>query len=178
MRATTALRPATGTSPVVGQANVGGCFAFFVMFLAIFIFTNCADQNQLKVVEPYPDTANLKSCLEYWTSHFSNHAVNHYFVGKTNVPNGFAEVLIYWKEERQLIEYQNIDSMEPGSEILSFHHSIKLDRDTVDTSEEIAGSTYVITHRNWIELMEQCIKIGKEHLVTIDEAKKFFPNKG
>lgn len=52
---------------------------------------------------------------------------------------------------------------------------LKLDRDTVDTQEEIGTSSYLETHRTWVEWMEGCIRKGKPYCVLATDARRMFP---
>jgi hypothetical protein len=132
----------------------------------------------MRVTGPYPDSPCVKRCLEYWTSNFSTNATNHFYVGTVRPRGGFADALVYWKEERTIIEYCGLDPDAPkGAEIEAFHHDLRLDRDTVDTPEDIGGSTYLITHREWIDWMEPLLLRGREYVITLDEARRLSPKR-
>ena len=45
-----------------------------------------------------------------------------------------------------------------------------------DTPEEIAGSTYLVTHRMWVDWMEQCLSRGREYVISLEEARRYYPN--
>ena len=132
----------------------------------------------MRVTGPYPDTPCVKRCLEYWTSNFSTNATNHFYVGTVRPRGGFADALVYWKEERTIISYCELDPDAPkGAEIEAFHRDLKLDRDTVDTQDDIAGSNYLITHRLWIDWMEPLLLHGREYVITLDEARRLSPKR-
>jgi hypothetical protein len=146
-----------------------------LFFLLIPLFTGCANERFLHVTGPYPDSPTIRRCLEYWTSNFSTNSVNHYYVGAVKPSDGM-EAFIYWKEERTLIEYRGLNSDAPaGTEIEAFHHELQLDRDTVDTPEEIDGSTYLVTLPDWVDWMEGCLSHGYEYVITLDEARRLSP---
>ena len=127
----------------------------------------------MDIVGPLADSDSLKMGLNYWTATFSDHPVNHFYVGRTRSADSI-QALIYWKEERTLIEYRGLTeaSDEPLALSLAFGHSLKLDRDTVDSDAEIGGSTYVITHRRWVDDMEKCLSLGSAYTISLEEAKR------
>lgn len=53
---------------------------------------------------------------------------------------------------------------------------LKLDRDTVDTQEEADTSSYMETHRTWLDWMERCITTGKPYLVLKSEVLRVAPS--
>jgi hypothetical protein len=137
--------------------------------------TGCA-HRYLHVVGPYPESPLIKRCLLYWTSNFSTNATNHFYVGRAKPARGWHDALVYWKEEREIIEYAELACDLPaGAEIFAFHHPLKLDRDTVDTEDEMFGSNYIETHRTWVEWMEQCLSRGREYVITLEEARQLSP---
>jgi hypothetical protein len=117
--------------------------------------------------------------LNYYTSHFSSCPTNHFYVGAVDLDHGqLVRALVYWKEERTILEYSELaDDAPNGAEALAWRHGLKLDRDTVDTPAEIAGSTYLETHRQWVEWMEECIMRGKQYCVVMEDARRMYPVK-
>jgi hypothetical protein len=153
------------------------CCILLLAIISLAALASCAEREPLKVIGQFQDTPVLRRCLLYWTAQFSTHPSNHFHVGKTNYQDGFVQAFIYWKEERTLLEWHEVE-LDPESSdglALAFHHDLKLDRDTVDTAEDIGGSTYLETHRTWIDWMEACISLGKEYTIDLGEAKKAFP---
>ena len=74
------------------------------------------------------------------------------------------------------MEYAELEAdAPPGTEIFAFHHDLKLDRDTVDTPDDIGGSTYLETHRTWVEWMEGCLSRGREYVIILEEARRLSP---
>jgi len=145
-----------------------------LILVLIPLLTGCA--QDLHVVGPYPESPSIKRCLLYWTSNFSTNATNHYFVGSTKPSGGFVDAFVYWKEERTILEYAELAPDAPaGSEIESFHDDLKLDRDTVDAEDDIAGSSYLVTHRVWVDWMEGCLSQGRKYVITLDEARRLSP---
>ena len=149
-----------------------------LLILLLPLATGCAHQRLIHVVGPYPESPLIKRSLLWWTSISSTNDINHFYVGATKPAGGFVDALVYWKEERTIIEYRELDSDLPlGREALAFHHWLKLDVDTVDTQDEIAGSNYLETHRTWVEWMEQCLSRGREYVIRLDEARRLYPKK-
>jgi hypothetical protein len=127
---------------------------------------------------PYPETTWIKRCLQNWTSNFSTNEVNHFYVGAVKPRRGWNDALVYWSEERTILDYSELRADAPkGAEIEALNHPLRLDRDTVDTEDDIAGSNYLITHRLWVDWMEQCLSRGREYVVKLDEAKRLYPKK-
>jgi hypothetical protein len=140
------------------------------MLLAIPLLAGCAHERVLHVTGPYPDTPCVRRCLDYYVSNFSTNGTNHFYVGAT--PGGWGVALVYWKEERTIMDYNELDPESEGREALAWQHELKLDRDTVDTEDDIGGSNYLITHRLWVDWMEQCLSRGREYVVTLEEARR------
>lgn len=139
--------------------------------LALLV-TGCVRNHVLHVVGPYPELPSVKRSLLYWTANFSTNTINHYWVAAVKPSGGFTDALVYWKEERTILDYA--ETVPDSPPIFAFHHQLKLDRDTVDTTDDIAGSTYLVTHRTWLEWMEGCLSRGHEYVITLDEAKRQF----
>ncbi len=140
------------------------------------LLTGCAQDRLLHVVGPYPESPSIERCLLYWTSNFATNATNHYYVGATKPSGGFVDAFVYWKEERTILEYAELDpEAPPGTEIEAFHHLLKLDRDTVDTPEDRAGSTYLETHRTWLDWMDGYLSRGREYLINPEESRRLSP---
>lgn len=117
--------------------------------------------------------------LKFYVANFSTYQTNHFYVGPTELDHGqLVKALVYWKEPRILMDYGELtDDAPEGTEIFAWQgHHLKLGRDTVDTGEDIGGSTYLETHRQWVDWMEQCISKGKQYVVTLDAATNAFPN--
>jgi hypothetical protein len=117
--------------------------------------------------------------LKFYVANFSTHATNHFYIGATELDHGnLVKAMVYWKEPRILMDYGELSDTEPeGAEIFAWQGMhLKLGRDTVDTPEDIACSTYLETHRQWVDWMEECVYKGKLYIVTLDAATNAFPN--
>jgi hypothetical protein len=150
--------------------------------LAMLAMVGCAPKQPdlLRVTGPYSDSS-VERCLMFWTANYSTNVVNHYYAGSCHPRYPFNDAFIYWKEERTLLDYHepalcyDAPPPSPGGEIFAFHHQLKLDQDTVDTGDDIGGSTYRVTHRQWLDWMEPCLAKGKEYVITLEAARKLFP---
>ena len=75
------------------------------------------------------------------------------------------------------MDYSELAPDPEGAEPLAWHHDLKLDRDTVDTKDDIGGSTYLVTHRLWVDWMGQCLSRGREYVITLEEARQRSPKR-
>jgi hypothetical protein len=117
--------------------------------------------------------------LEYYVAFDSTYETNHFYVGATELDgSNLVRALVYWKEPRVLMDYGELaDDAPAGAEIFAWQGShLKLSQDTVDTPDDINGSTYLETHRQWVDWMEECIYEGREYVVTLNQATNAFPN--
>jgi hypothetical protein len=114
--------------------------------------------------------------LNYYVANFSSHETNHFYVCATKLERGqLLKAIVYWKEERTLLDYGELEP-DARHDIFAWGpHELKLDRDTVDTQEEVGTSDYLETHRTWVEWMEQCIRKGKPYCVLATDARRVFP---
>ena len=103
-------------------------------------------------------------------------ATNHFFVYPIGFQHGEPTgAMVYWKEERTMLPY---NELEPDAvhDIFAWRGSeVKLDRDTADTQDEIGGSDYLETHRQWADSVTRCISHGKEFCVLRSDAQHLFP---
>ena len=146
-----------------------------ILLFAIPLLAGCARERVLHVTSAYPDTPCIRRCLNYYVSNFSTNAINHFYVG--TVHGGWGDALVYWKEERTIMDYSELAPDSVGAEAEAWHHGLKLDRDTVDTRDDIGGSTYLTTHRLWVDWMEQCLSMGRQYVITLEEARKRSPKR-
>jgi hypothetical protein len=119
--------------------------------------------------------------LNYYVAHYSSHATNHFYVGPIEVQDGeLVRALVYWKEERTLLPYAELTADTPdGADSLAWRgHDLKLDRDTVDSPTDIAGSTYLVTHRMWLDWMDECLSKGRAYSVILSGARQMFAKAG
>jgi len=149
------------------------------IILLPLLFVGCLHEKPLSVKTGTYKAPRLQRELNFFVSNYSSHETNHFYVGPTEVSHGkLISAWVYWKEERTLLTYAEPDSDTPeGAEAFAWthHFDLKLDRDTVDTPDDINGSTYLETHRQWVDWMEQCVKKGKSYCVLKTAARKIFP---
>jgi hypothetical protein len=150
-----------------------------VLILMAILLVGCArgaNDGVTHVIVTDFHSSKIERELKFYVANFSTHATNHFYVAATKLDRSqLVTALVYWKEPRILMNYTELDDDAPMSFAWQGSH-LKLDRDTVDTPEDIAGSTYLVTHRDWVDSMEQCISKGKLYVITLDEATNLFPN--
>jgi hypothetical protein len=108
-------------------------------------------------------------------SNFSTNATNHFYVG--TLRGGAFDAFVYWKEERTILEYNELAPEAVRAEAMAFHHDLKLDRDTVDTLDDVGGSTFLVTHHIWLDWMEQCLSHGREYIISLEGARRLSPKR-
>lgn len=145
------------------------------LLFAIPLLVGCVHERVTHITGAYSDSPCVRRCLDYYVSNFSTNAINHFYIGAVDIGRG--EALVYWKEERTIMDYRELAPDAEGAEALAWYHALKLDRDTVDTQEDIGGSTYLITHRLWVNWMEQCLSRGREYVITLEEASRRSPKR-
>lgn len=147
--------------------------------LALLMLAGCANERPLAIIGSNFRSQRIERELNYYVANFSAHETNHFYVGATKLEHsGLIQAIVYWKEERILLDYREL---EPDAQHDSFSwgpHELKLDRDTVDTQEEVGTSDYLETHRTWVDWMEQCIRKGKPYCVLATDARRMFPAAG
>jgi hypothetical protein len=151
----------------------------FALILSLFAFTGCASDHVMHVSQSDFQSKWIDRELRYYSSQFSSHPTNHFYVGALELDDGqLITAWVYWKEERTLLEYIELaDDARDGVEILAWRHQLKLDRDTVDTEDDIGGSTYLVTHHQWVEWMDDCVTRGRPYCITMAEARRMYPLK-
>jgi hypothetical protein len=155
-------------------------FARKMMLLFVFALLSIgAGISSTRITASQFRSERIKRELDFYVATHLLHPVNHFYVGATKVDHGrLNEALVYWKEERLLLPYTELNA-DASHDIFAWQgHELKLDRDTVDTPDEIAGSDYLITHRQWVGLMEECISMGKLYCVFAKDAEGRFSTDG
>ncbi len=145
------------------------------LLLMLPLLAGCAHQRVARVTAPYPDSPCVRRCLIYWVSNFSTNATNHFYVG--TLRGGAFDAFVYWKEERTILEYNELVPEAVGGEAMAWHHDLKLGRDTVDTWDDAFLSTFVVTHRRWVDWMEQCLSHGQEYVISLEQARRLSPRR-
>jgi hypothetical protein len=152
------------------------------LILFLVLLAGCArsaNNGVMCVVASDFHSPKIERELKFYVANFSTYPTNHFYVEATEVNHGeLVKALVCWKEARMLLPYSELaDDAPDGAEIFAWQAPhLKLVRDTVDTAEDIGGSTYLETHRQWVDWMEQCISKGKLYVVTLNEATNLFPN--
>lgn len=148
-----------------------------IVLLFTLLLAGCA-RDKLVVTSGFR-SLRIERELNYYVANFSSHETNHFYVGATKLIHGqLVEAMVYWKEERMLLPYVELEP-DAWADIEAWYpqrDQLKLDRDTVDTPEEIGSSTYLETHRYWVDWMEDCIRKGKPYCVLKSEALRVAPS--
>lgn len=151
-----------------------------IFILMLFVANSLHAGNTLiHVVASNFRSHSITRCLDFFVAHHPDYATNHFYVGAVVIDHGkLVRALVYWKEERTLLDYTELNADAPkGTEIEAWHRGglgLKLDRDTVDTEDDIGGSNYLVTHRVWVGWMEQCITKGKLYCILLSDARHSF----
>jgi hypothetical protein len=117
--------------------------------------------------------------LNFYVATHPLYPINHFYVGATKLDHGqLLQALVYWKEERVLLDYNELEAGSSRDIFAWGPHEAKLNRDTVDKPEEVAGSNYLMTHREWVDLMEHCVSNGKLYCVSAADAQRMFSKDG
>ncbi|WP_029043046.1 hypothetical protein [Cupriavidus sp. WS] len=95
-----------------------------------------------------------------------NRVTNHFCVVGYEWPDGNLQVWVNWKEEKTNIlwdgsEYR--DMREAG--LTTARRNLKLGRDTVETVDDINGSTYLVTHARWHSIADDCAAHGEKYVI-------------
>jgi hypothetical protein len=147
-----------------------------MILLSFAMLTGCVHDEPSRVVASDFQSRRIERELNFYVATHPSHATNHFYVGATRVNHGqLIEAFIYWKEERILLPYTELEVDASHDAFAWQGHELKLGRDTVDTPEDIAGSTYLQTHRQWAEWVEQCIAKGRAYTVMVTDARRAFP---
>jgi hypothetical protein len=150
------------------------------IILTTLFFVACTSPSHnglMHVVTADFRSPRLTRSLNYYVAHYSSHATNHFYVGPIEVQDGeLVRALVYWKEERTLLPYSELtaDAREGTDGFAWQGHDLKLDRDTVDSPADIAGSTYLVTHRMWMDWMDECVSKGRPYSVVLSDAHQMF----
>ena len=150
--------------------------AMRALLLLIPLLTGCALHRAPQVAPVNFHSPGIERCLQYWTAHFSTHAINHFYVSATQVDrDDLVGALVYWKEGGRLLDYSEVSE---GEEAQAWRLRPKVDRTAVLTDEQISASNDLVAHRVWIRWVRRCIGNGKVYVVTLPEATALFPKAG
>jgi hypothetical protein len=150
-----------------------------IILILVALLVSCAHERPLTVAASDFHSPRIERELNFYVATHPLHSTNHFYVGPTKIDHGeLIEALVYWKEERTILSYRELEADALHDIFAWGGHELKLDRDTVDTPEEIAGSNYLETHRQWVDWMEQCISRGKLCCVLAEDARRMFPAEG
>src|ERR1700677_4739286 len=127
------------------------------LFLLIPLLVGCAHENVAYVKSSKFQSPRIERELKYYVASHSTNDTNHFYVGATEMKDHeLIEAFVYWKEEQTLLSYSELDKNatdDHDAEAWGPPFGLKLGRDTVDTPEDIDGSNYLVTHRQWVDWM-------------------------
>lgn len=148
-----------------------------ILLLIVALAGGCASHRSWHDKNANLKLPRIEHELNFYVATHPWHATNNFYVYPTDFRHGEPlRATVYWKEERTLLSYAELEA-DATHDILAWSgHDLKLDRDTVDTSDEIGGSNYLETHRQWVESMERCVFKGREFRILATDAQRVFPN--
>jgi hypothetical protein len=145
----------------------------------LFVVTGCVQNRPVQNSNSSLKSPRIERELNFYVATHPWHTTNRFFVYPTNFQHGRPiGAMVYWKEERTILRYNELEPDAVHDVFAWRGREVKLDRDTVDTQEEIGGSDYLETHREWLEDIERCISRGKEFSILKADAQRSFPNEG
>ncbi|MFC5473067.1 hypothetical protein [Paraherbaspirillum soli] len=95
-----------------------------------------------------------------------NRSTNHFCIVGYNWASGNSMVWVHWKEERALILWGGSiypDSRDRG--LMTARRNLVLGKDTVETEDELNGSTYIETRAWWEGVAKDCDAHGEKFTV-------------
>jgi hypothetical protein len=102
-----------------------------------------------------------------------NHQTNHLCVVGYQWPDGYKNVWVHWKEEKELLLWDGaLDPDSRAKSFIGFSRSLELGKDTVKTEDDINGSTYLVTEQWWHAVADDCMKHGEKYVIRPFKAAK------
>jgi hypothetical protein len=146
------------------------------LLLFLILLTSCAHNK------PVVETVNFRSPriereLKYYVACNPLHKTNHFYIFPTQLDHGqLVEAQAYWWEEQTLLTYSEL--VPDGTHDIEAWQGadLKLERDAVETEDEINGSSYIVTRDWWVGCMEKCISQGRPYQISLAEAQELFPH--
>jgi hypothetical protein len=95
-----------------------------------------------------------------------NRVANHFCIVGYNWASGNFAVWVHWKEEKLLMSWDGSkyqDTRERG--LMAARRNLKLGRDTVETDDDINGSSYLETRAWWEGVAKDCDAHGEKFTV-------------
>lgn len=169
--------------------------------LVMLVIGHCGFALAQDVVGPYAELVQTieSAARPMLTAVQRNHQRNHFCViGYAEDTGGggeaapFPSYFVHWREGRQLIQWEGVREIEWSHEVdqadvltgvvdadlLLVRRRNQLGADTVETSDELAGSTYLVTRTWWNRVVEDCVAHGSSFVIdAFDEGDPvgYFP---
>jgi hypothetical protein len=159
------------------RKNKNSVMKTITLLLTIGVMTGCVRDHALHTATSSFNSPRIERELSFYVATHPSHATNNFFVCPIELDHGrLVRASVYWKEERTLLSYTELEP-DAAHDLFAWQgHELKLDRDTVDTPEEVAGSNYLETHRQWADSVARCIATGKHYCVREADARRLFPS--
>lgn len=100
--------------------------------------------------------------------------VNHFCVVGYRFGNGQAHAWVHWKEQQRLLLWMGgLDEETRVEGLVTARRDLKLGKDTVETADDIKGSTYLVTRAWWQAVAKDCAAHGEQ--ITVRAARAQAP---
>ncbi|WP_454723651.1 MULTISPECIES: hypothetical protein [Cupriavidus] len=95
-----------------------------------------------------------------------NHVTNHFCVVGYEWPDGGLQVWVNWREQNTNILWDgNEDRQLRELGLMATRRNLRLGKDTVETNNDIGGSTYLVTRRWWLGIADDCAAHGEKYVI-------------
>jgi len=95
-----------------------------------------------------------------------NHVTNHFCVVGYEWPDGGIQVWVNWREQKTNILWDGNEDRELRElGLMATRRNLRLGKDTVETNNDIGGSTYLVTRRWWQGIADDCMANGEKYTI-------------
>jgi len=148
-----------------------------ILSASLMLLAGCADDSFPIEFDPRPTRRIDPSLSEYYgpaepalkkllVSKRKNDATNHFCVVGYEYSATENDVWVHWTEEQRLLLWRdNSDPELREKGLVSAKSNLKLDKDTVQTPDEINGSSYLVTRAWWQAVAKDCSQHGRSYTV-------------
>ena len=147
-----------------------------LLFMVVCV-TGCSQETFSPELEPKPLKRVLASKNEYYgpaapalkkqlISENRNGVTNHFCVVGYVISERTTNVWVHWVEQQRLILWDpSTDPEQRERGLLISRRDLKLGKDTVETADDINGSTYLVTRGWWEAIAKDCEAHGERYTV-------------
>ncbi|WP_146074373.1 hypothetical protein [Pokkaliibacter plantistimulans] len=130
------------------------------------VFNNSAKERVVLSTQPY-FTRPQSAIAELIALYEENGKTNHLCTVGYRWDDGHIMAFAHWQEAKMLALWEgSTDEDRPDTSLaLSRRHWV-FGKDTVKTTAEINGSTYLVTDKYWQEITDDCEKNGEQYTVA------------